>query len=305
MPAGEGPRVSILMPVYNAQRYLRAAMESMLAQRFADFEFVCVDDGSTDDSLSILKHYAMQDGRIRIVSRRNTGFVGALNDGLAVCRGPYIARMDADDTCHPDRLGRQVAFLDANPDHVAVACWQQQTDPYGSPAGILQTPMDHEQIDAALIRGSVHVMPHPGATIRRDTLLRIGGWREFEWVDDLDLFLRLAEVGRLSNIPAVLHFYRRHLQSACFTSYERMCMRIEDVLREAYARRGIAGEPNLAQLRPDLGEPVSAAEQCRLWACHALNHRRRWIACRHSVAALRRSPGSRLCWRTLAWCLAA
>ena len=112
------PEVTVLMTAYNAARYLREAVDSILNQTFRDFEFVIVDDGSTDRTLSILQDYARRDPRIRIISRPNTGLTRALNDGLATIRSPLIARMDADDVALPERFAKQLALLDTGFDLV-------------------------------------------------------------------------------------------------------------------------------------------------------------------------------------------
>src|SRR6478609_1964644 len=105
------PVVSVLMPVYNAQRYLTAAVESIRGQTFRDFEFIIVDDGSTDRSGEILRKFAAEDPRIKLISRPNTGYVVALNEALSCARGEFVARMDADDISLPARFERQVAHL--------------------------------------------------------------------------------------------------------------------------------------------------------------------------------------------------
>src|SRR4051794_39230969 len=97
------PVISVVMPVYNASRYLHSAVDSVLRQTFSDFELIAVDDGSTDNSKALLEQIAANEPRLRIVSRPNTGIVGALNDGLGVARGELIARMDADDIALPER----------------------------------------------------------------------------------------------------------------------------------------------------------------------------------------------------------
>lgn len=98
------PLISVLVPVYNCKRYLRLAVVSVLAQTLGDMEVICVDDGSTDGSLEVLRELERQDARVKVISRPNTGIVGALNDALAVARGKYLARMDGDDVSHPDRF---------------------------------------------------------------------------------------------------------------------------------------------------------------------------------------------------------
>ena len=115
------PKVSILMPVYNSAEFLREAIESMLSQSFKDFEFLIVDDGSTDGSAGILAEYVEKDSRIRIIrNEKNQGIVYSLNRGLKECTGEYIARMDSDDIALKERLDKQIAVLDKNPDIIAL-----------------------------------------------------------------------------------------------------------------------------------------------------------------------------------------
>ena len=114
------PVVSVLMPVYNAQLYVEKAIKSILTQTFIDFEFIILDDGSTDNSLNILEQYAKQDIRIRIISRENKGLIVSLNELVEQARGQYVARMDADDISRPERFAMQVDFLSKNTDHIVV-----------------------------------------------------------------------------------------------------------------------------------------------------------------------------------------
>src|SRR5688500_6846307 len=125
------PQVSVLLPVYNAARYLAEAVDSILAQTFRDFDFVIVADGSTDRSPAVLDDYVRRDRRVKVIRRRNTAIVGALNDGLCECRGELVARMDADDVSLPDRLEKQVAFLREHAEVVALGGRVVGIDPYG------------------------------------------------------------------------------------------------------------------------------------------------------------------------------
>ena len=142
------PAVSVVMPVYNAARHLREAVQSVLRQTFRDFELVAVDDGSTDESPAVLREYAARDPRVRVVSRPNTGIVGALNDGLDAARGPLVARMDADDVCLPRRFERQAAFLRDNPACLVVGTRVRYTEPNGRPICDGPVRVTHEEIDA-------------------------------------------------------------------------------------------------------------------------------------------------------------
>ena len=304
--AADTPKVSVLLPVYNAQAYLVEAVDCILAQTLEDWELICVDDGSTDASLTILEDYASKHTRIRVITRANTGIVGALNDALDAARGDYIARMDADDWCAELRFDRQVAHLDENAECVAVGSYVQRTYPYGSPAGSQEPPLDHDTIDAGLLAGDASVLVHASLMMRADALRSVGGWREgTDWVEDLDLFLRLTEHGRVSNLPQYLYTYRRHAESVCFNRYELMCRRLKDVLCEAYERRGIADQFDEQMVRPDLAPKQSAAEHYRNWACHAIHAGNKTLACKHAVDALKRSPWSPRSWKVAYWAMAA
>src|SRR5215470_4499377 len=108
------PQVSVILPVYNSEQYLAAAVASILQQTFADFELLAIDGGSSDRSLDILREFAARDPRLRVVPQEGKGLVNALNQGVAKARGEFIARMDADDIAHSERFERQVAFLGKN-----------------------------------------------------------------------------------------------------------------------------------------------------------------------------------------------
>ena len=211
--ADDSPLISVIMPTFNAQAYLSEAVDSILAQTYTNLELICVDGASKDKTLEILHRYQTQDSRVRIISRPDTGIVSALNDGLREVRGTFIARMDGDDLCVPERLALQVAYLQQNPDCVAVGTWVTRTTPNGYPVGEQKPPIDHEVIDHALIRGDVSVMIHGTTMFRSQALNDIGGWDDrFNNVEDLDLFLRLAEYGKLANVPQFLYRYRSILE---------------------------------------------------------------------------------------------
>lgn len=300
------PRISVIMPVYNAQDFLVDAIDSILDQTFTDFELICVDDGSTDGSYGILREYGLCDERVRVISRVNTGIVGALNDGLAIARGHFIARMDADDTCRQDRFEKQIAYLDQHPQCVAVGSWITRTDPYGSPAGTQEPPLTHDEIDQGLLIADGSVLVHATLMLRHDALLAIGGWdSRYDWVEDLDLFLRLAEHGPLANLPEYLYAYRRHVNSVCFRNYELMCQRLKEVMVEAYRRRGRTDLPDFSNIRPELAAKQSAAEHYRAWTCHAIHNGNRKLAYKHALNAMRHQPLSAKSWKVMYWALSA
>ena len=145
------PLISVCMPVYNAERYIAEAVESILAQTYRDFEFIIIDDGSTDRSLAILERYAAQDVRIWLSSRPNAGLVVRLNEMAAEARSDVIAQMHADDIAMPERFARQFDFLNAHPEVVVVGCRTLAIDSDGDPLAEFCTIQDHEEIDLAHI----------------------------------------------------------------------------------------------------------------------------------------------------------
>jgi GT2 family glycosyltransferase len=291
------PSVSVVMPVYNCRRYLGEAVDSILNQTYRDFELIAVDDGSSDGSADVLRDRAAADARVKVVSRPNTGIVGALNDGLAASRGKYVARMDGDDVARPERFERQVRFLDEHPDVLVVGAWVQTIDPFGIPIGEDCRPTEHAEIDAGLLAGRGGSIVHPSAVMRRDAVLRVGGYRrEYQDSEDLDLWLRLAEIGKVANMPEILLQYRRHLQSANFLRHENQLRMKERIVGEAYERRGLA-KP--ATFTFEVWRPKPIVEQLRDWAWSALRSGHPAAARKYAVDVWRRAPLSSHSWRLM------
>ncbi len=187
------PLISVVMPVYNAEHYVGGAIESILTQTLADFEFLILDDGSTDRTPEILKRYAERDPRIHLVSRPNRGLVPTLNEGLALARGEFIARMDADDLALPQRFERQVAYLREHPEVLCMGGAAMEIDAAGRDLVVTRNPPDDETIQEFLVTGHNRLF-HPTVMMRREPVLAVGGYREEMKVgQDLDLWLRLGE----------------------------------------------------------------------------------------------------------------
>ena len=293
------PRLSVVLPVHNGQRYLRAAVDSVLAQTFADFELIAIDDGSADATPSILNDYAARDGRVRVVSRPNRGLTQTLNEGLALARGPYVARMDADDLALPERFAKQVAHLDAHPDCVLVGSRVLLVDPDGLPIRHLADERTHEQIDHAHLNRGWPVV-HPAVTMRLDAVRQVGGYRDqYNTLEDTDLFLRLAEVGRLANLPDVLLHYRQHFASVTHTRAARQNDLRQALYDEAHARRGHPVQPRLPPPQP----PLIRSDQHHDWAWAAMQNGFRKTARKHAVETVKRAPFSSRSWRVLACAL--
>lgn len=298
MTMAHDPLISIVMPVYNARRYLAEAMESILAQTFRDFEFACVDDGSTDESLKILQDFAKRDPRVKIVSRPNTGVWKALNDGIEATRGKLIARMDADDISLPTRFEKQVAFLNEHPDVVAVGCPVLIIDADGAPLREMPDPprWTHEEIDTAHLTGGGQVFYHPALIMRRTALEKIGLYRNWPAAQDLDLFLRLAEIGQLANVRDVLLKYRQHMGSVGHAKMAQQLETCRQIVSEAYARRGLTPSGSIGF---DRINQRSETEQHRKWAWWALQGGHLSSARKHARKALQKSPFSLESWRVM------
>ncbi len=293
------PAVSVLLPVYNAQRYLPAAVESVLGQTFRDFELIAVDDGSTDRSLEILRRYEAADPRVRIISRPNAGLVASLNEALTIARGAFIARMDADDICLPHRFQRQMDYLAAHPDCVLLGSHVVTMDQDG--ALICQMPdiaFGHDNIDAALLRRG-WPMVHPTVMMRADALRKAGAYRAETWpYEDHDLFLRMAEVGRVENLPEVLLNYRKHSASISAQSSSNRDAIVVNVIVEACRRRGLPVHPDVTMVR---GGPRPKVEIEKGWAWQSLKARNIGTARKYALHTLWRRPLSLESWR-LTYC---
>jgi len=206
------PRIAVVLPVYNGERYLAEAIQSVLKQTFTDFELVVIDDGSTDGTAEILEGF--RDPRLRVIRfPQNRGLVTALNTGVRESRSDLIARMDADDICVPQRFERQVAFLDAHPEVAVCGTWAQE---FGGQRSLHRLPIRPEQIRARLFFG--WAMNHPTLLMRRAFLEAHGlTYRdEFAHVEDFDFVVRAAELAPLANIPEVLLLYRVHERQTSF-----------------------------------------------------------------------------------------
>ncbi len=202
------PRVSVVMSMFNGKAFLQAAIESILGQTFGDFEFIIIDDGSTDGSAEMVRGYT--DPRIRLVRQENRGIPAALNRGLELASGEYVARQDADDISHPERFARQVRFLDAHPEIAVLGTASLLIDPQGRPFSSFRTFTRHERLVAELLRGVCPLM-HGSVMSRREALLAVGGYKPiFSHAQDVELWLRMSGQYRLANLRDILYQQRKH-----------------------------------------------------------------------------------------------
>jgi glycosyltransferase involved in cell wall biosynthesis len=306
MPA-DRPLISVILPVWNAARYLRAALDSITAQTLADFELIAVDDGSADDSLKILRRHAARDPRLRVITRPNTGIVGALNDGLAAAAGRFVARMDADDEAAPERFARQVDRFRSDPGLVALGSAVIFMDAAGRSVQRCPRPLLHGEIERSLLAGDGGALIHPAVMFRAGAVRACGGYRVFQrdaqFFEDLDLYLRLARVGTLANLAEPLLRYRVHDGSINFTRHDaRRAVKLT-VLREAYAARGRPFQPEqIPESANGHGDPASHARE---WAATSLAFGSRRVAVAHGWRAVWLRPRDAASWRALRFALTA
>lgn len=281
------PKISVLMPVFNGRTYLRAALDSILSQTERRFEFVIVDDGSTDGSREILQDRAGRDARIRLFLRDHEGLVPALNFGIAEARAPFLARMDADDIALPTRLARQLEILETDPGIGALGTHVEAIDADGRPIRPFTPPPDHEALDARHITRGDPRLWHPSVMMRTALLREIGGYSaDYPYTEDLDLWLRIAERARLAVLPEILLQYRLHLASVSVTKRAEQQRSARAAMQAAYRRRGLP-ERDL----PALGGAIaSETDVMRKWAGWALRHGHRATARHYAWKSFLRAP---------------
>ena len=244
--------VSIVLPAYNAMPFLGEALQSVLNQTLQDFEFIIIDDASSDTTASEIARFAEMDSRIVfLANEKRRGVAESLNLGIEAANGTWIARMDADDVAHPRRLERQISYLEANPELILLGTNVGLIDAQGRQlAHRLRMPTSHEDIDALLI-GRRLSMIHPTVVIKREAIKKVGGYRpEFPVSEDHDIFLRLAEVGRMANLDEVLLHYRLHT-SAQYDSPNHA--RFPEIIAQTLRRRGLSAPPVLTHRQRRLG----------------------------------------------------
>jgi glycosyltransferase involved in cell wall biosynthesis len=223
------PRVSVIMSVFNGEPFLRAALESMFRQTFTDFEFIIIDDGSTDRSAAIIREYI--DPRLILLEQDNQGIAMALNRGLSIAQGEYIARQDADDISHPERFRVQLEFLDAHPEIAVLGTAGLLIDSEGRQFSAFLPFTRHEQLVKELLRGVCPLL-HGSVLVRRAALVDVGGYKSvFGHAQDVELWLRMSARYRLANVRDVLYQLRKHDESITQKAHI-------DLMIKTFARKG-------------------------------------------------------------------
>jgi len=295
--AGDPPELSVCMPVFNADRYVAQAVESVLNQTFNEFELIIIDDGSSDRSVEILRSYAARDKRIRLISRPNRGVASTRNEALSMVRGRLVAMMDADDISRPERFASQLAYLETHPDVVCVGAGIMLIDEKGRRIAPFIRPEDDETLQGRALAGEL-LLPQPCSMIRKEAIDRVGRYDPHSMAEDVDYFLRLGEIGKLANVPQVLLEYRVHSGSISALQSEKQAESVREACRKAWRRRGIEGQ--LAPYRPpraseSLASRYEFALRYGWWAFNAGE----WsTALAYALKGIRTAP-----WKTEGWLL--
>ena len=242
--------LTVAMPVYNNQRFLPAAIESVLGQSLRDFELLVCDDGSTDGSLAIARRYEQADNRVRVLAHPNRGVCENMNDAIAHARAEWVACMHGDDVMLPKRLERQIAFVRANPDIDLTSCLVQWIDDRDRAVGYSRCHLTtREAVKRVIAEDGVLAFPHPGAMFRKSVVESTGGYRKQAFpTEDVDLWNRIADAGHGVLVqPEILLRYRIHSDSTSTSKAKRVMRNLRWVEACIQARHGGRPEPTIEQ----------------------------------------------------------
>ena len=241
------PKISVLLAVYNGERYVGESIRSVLGQSYENFELVVVNDGSTDGSRDIVTSF--DDRRIRIIDQENRGLTNALIRASSSATGSIIARQDADDVSAPERFARQLDLLSTSPEIVAVGTDREQVDESGRSVGRYGHPVENSWLRT--IMALRNEFGHGSLMMRADVFREVGGYDpSIRFAQDFDLMWRMSRAGKVYNHPQVLYFSRKHNQSisSVNTGAQRACA---DAIR---LRNTVQWLENRNQITVDLGE---------------------------------------------------
>jgi glycosyltransferase involved in cell wall biosynthesis len=229
------PRVTVLMPVYNAAAHLQQAIDSILNQTFADFEFLIINDGSTDSSDKIIRSYT--DARIVYVANEvNLKLIATLNKGIELARGEYIVRMDADDISLPPRIEKLLAFMDSTPNVGVCGSWFES---FGGKSKVTKYQSESDAIRLHMLH-QCHLC-HPSVILRKKVLLtnKLFYNKEYIHAEDYELWVRMGAYTKYANIPEVLLRYRQHEDSVSNKYSDIQLENLKKISKMAFRQLGI------------------------------------------------------------------
>ncbi len=264
------PAVTVLMTVFNARPYLSASVRSILDQSFRDFEFLIIDDGSTDGSGDDLRAWAQKDPRVRVMANaRNSGQTPCLNQGIAEARGAWIARQDADDISHPERLEKQMRAIAGRPALALLGSNGWLADEAGRYQGLINAPCGESAVRWTAIFSNPFL--HTAVCFRTADARRLGGYDPaFRIAQDYDLWLRINAAAPADNLPDRLVTYRVHAQSLSNAARDATRREGDASCRRALASAGL-DEFDTAEVRAEIGEfreGLPASRRRAFWRIH-------------------------------------
>ena len=257
----KNPNVSVLMSVYNGEKHLREAIDSILNQTFTDFELLIINDASTDRTVEILQNY--HDPRIKIINNeKNMGLTKSLNKGISLAKGNYIARQDADDISLQDRFKKQLLFLEENPDIGLVGSSFNIINTLGDVTGYLRHRTEDRDIRNHLLEANQFC--HGSVMFRRETIKAVGAYREyFRYAQDYDMWLRISEKFKLGNIQEILYLWRDRDESLKNRTLTAQFKYAAVAVEQAIKRKGDSIDDIEKGLSPKLPDCRSLPEQFR------------------------------------------
>ena len=288
------------MSVYNGEQFLVEAVESILGQTFKDFEFIIINDGSTDSSLRILEGF--KDPRIKIISRPNKGLVASLNEGVEAASADLIARMDADDLSMPDRLDLQVKYFDSHPGCVLLGASFIVTDE--SDEKLYEEMLLTEDADLRMVMRLQNAFAHGATMYRKKTFIKAGGYRDdYGPTEDYDLWRRIMALGKINNLPHVLYRWKSNpagISTKKTVIQAAYTKKITDEIWETYPPQAypVHGRYHFYREIPHLGGKLSQRYLAFLVLyCQALLARKRYFLAieQFLFLALLFPPGTRKC----------
>lgn len=239
-------QVTVLMSTYNAEKYIAETIESILNQTYKDFELLISEDGSTDNTLNIIKQYSEKDARIKIFAHENMGIALSFNQAIKLIENEWIVRMDADDIMMPNRMERQVAFIQENPDIAVASSFVYNIDENGKIIAKYESPLTNREIVADRVKRNHAIgFHHPAVIMRKSVVQEVGGYRqEFFPTEDLDLWNRIAERGYTILVqPEYLLKYRIHGTSTSISRAKTQAQKIRWIEECIVKRRNGYPEP--------------------------------------------------------------
>ncbi len=294
------PTVSVVMPVYNAELYIDEAIESILNQTFTEYEFIIIDDGSSDDSFSKICDWQTKDNRIKAIRQENIGRSLTRNRGIKLASSEFIAFMDADDISTPRRLELSYDYLKNNPKAAAVSGGYEYICMYGVPLFKAVIPFEHNEIELKLLHDIGNSFHQSASMVRRTVAEDVGGYNpKHRLGDDVGFFLKVARVGMLHNLDELFLYYRLHPTSIVAQADQSMIENCIDKLKTEWEARNLTMPENFTHWLEDGWIEKKKGDDFIRWGWNALQKGRIDIARRYAMKSLITVPLKLEVWKLI------